>query len=55
MKFFSLDGVPYDGVEETEIITTNIVLSSLYILFSSIGIVFAIICFVFNLVFKNKK
>ncbi len=57
-------GVPYDGVpieaitiEEItieEIKTVSVALTVVYSLFASAGIIFAIVCLAFTLIFKRK-
>ena len=48
-------GVPYDGVPVVEVITTHVGLSVIYIIICTGGIIFAVICFIFNFMFRTKK
>ena len=50
-----LDGIPPDG---TPISVTNAIHTAVIVIFdliAALGIIFAICCLVFNLVFRNKK
>ncbi len=47
--------VPYDGVPIEEIETVAMSLTVIYCLLATAGIVFAIVCLVFNFVFRKRK
>lgn len=46
---------PYDGFPESVIHQNSIVLLIVYDIAASIGIIFVTVCFVFNVVFREKK
>ena len=51
-----LDGlVPYDGVPNDEYVTVGVPVTVVYILLSVIGIIFAVLCLIFNFVYRNKR
>lgn len=51
-----LDGlVPYDGVPGEEYVTVAIPVTVVYILLSVAGIIFAVLCLIFNFVYRNKR
>ncbi len=47
--------VPYDGVPIEEIETVAVPLTVIYTLLATAGIIFAIVCLVFNFVFRQRK
>lgn len=47
--------VPYDGVPEEEYVTVGIPVTVVFILLSVAGIIFAVLCLIFNFVFRNKR
>ena len=49
------DGVPIDGVPVEEVVTVSLGLTVLYVFLATAGIVFALVCFTFTLIFRNKK
>lgn len=54
--FPMLDGlVPYDGVPTEEYVTVGVPVTVVYILLSVIGIIFAVLCLIFNFVYRNKR
>lgn len=54
--FPMLDGlVPYDGVPDEEYITVGVPVTVVYIILSVIGIIFAVLCLIFNFVYRNKR
>jgi hypothetical protein len=50
-----IGGVPYDGKPIEIIETVDISLTVIFILLSTIGIVFTIVCLIFNFIFRDKK
>ena len=51
-----LDGlVPYDGVPGEKYVTVAIPVTVVYILLSVAGIIFAVLCLIFNFVYRNKR
>lgn len=53
--FSSSDGTPTDGVPIINIETVALPLASLYTAFAFFGVVFSVICLLFNFIFRNKK
>uniref|UniRef100_A0A1X7SG58 G-protein coupled receptors family 3 profile domain-containing protein n=1 Tax=Amphimedon queenslandica TaxID=400682 RepID=A0A1X7SG58_AMPQE len=50
------DGVPpYDGFPVIGITTNSIALVVIYDIVAGIGIIFAIVCFIFNVIFRKKR
>ncbi len=47
--------IPYDGVPVEEIETVAVPLTVIYSFLSIAGIIFAIVCLIFNFVLRNKK
>ena len=50
-----IGGVPYDGTPTAVIETVHISLTVIFTVLSTIGIVFTIVCLVFNFVFRDRK
>ena len=50
-----LDGVPYDGLGVQTIHPNNISLQIIYYIIASFGMIFAGVCLVFNIVFRERK
>ena len=56
IMFPMLDGlVPYDGVPTEEYVTVGVPVTVVYILLSVIGIIFAVLCLIFNFMYRNKR
>ena len=49
------DGVPIDGTPIEEVVTVSLGLTVVYVILAAAGIVFAIVCLSFTLIFRNKK
>uniref|UniRef100_A0A1X7UIU2 G-protein coupled receptors family 3 profile domain-containing protein n=1 Tax=Amphimedon queenslandica TaxID=400682 RepID=A0A1X7UIU2_AMPQE len=50
------DGIPpYDGIPERGLDQNSIALIVIYDILAGFGIIFAAVCFIFNVVFRNKK
>ena len=55
LPLYMIGGIPYDG-KPTEITrTVDISLTVIFIVLSTVGIIFAIICLIFNFVFRERK
>ncbi len=53
---FHSDGlIPYDGVPIEQIETVAVPLTVIYSTFATLGISFAIVCLIFNFIFRNRK
>ena len=49
------DGVPIDGVPVEKVVTVALGLTVLYVILATAGIVFALVCLTFTLIFRKKK
>ena len=47
--------VPYDGVPNEEVVSVKVGLAAVFFIMATAGIIFAVICIVFNAVYRNKK
>ena len=50
-----LDGAPYDGTPTEAVHTVSQLLQAFYTTLSGVGLVFAMICFAFNIVFRKRR
>ena len=50
-----LDGIPSDGIPIEEVLTVSLALTVVYVTLATAGIVFAVVCLLFTLIFRNKK
>ncbi len=46
--------IPYDGVPIEEIVTVAVPLTVIYSAFASAGIIFAVVCLIFNFIFRKN-
>ncbi len=49
------DGIPPDGTPEQVVHAVDLALTVMYTFFASIGIIFGIVCLIFNCVFRKRK
>ena len=49
------DGVPYDGFVMKTIHPNNLCLQVIYYIMATFGLIFAGVCLVFNIVFRERK
>lgn len=49
------DGVPYDGVPEEEIVTVHVSVTAVFVFLATAGLVFTVLCLVFNFFYRKKK
>ena len=54
-SYLSTVGVPYDGIPRIEITTVRVPVTSTFIVLSTGGLVFCLICIGFNFIFRKKK
>ena len=47
--------VPYDGITDKVLVTVALPVTLIFVVLASAGIIFAILCLVFNFVFRNKR
>ena len=51
----SIDGIPYDGVPEEEIVTVHIAATSILYILATCGIIMTIVFLNFNFAFRERK
>ena len=51
----SSDGIPNDGIPIEDLVTVSLVLTIVYALLAVSGLVFAVVCVFFTLIFRNRK
>ena len=49
-----LEGVPHDGTIQEEVVTVHLSVTVLIVILAAAGLVFTIVCLVFNFVFREK-
>ena len=49
------DGIPYDGVPIEDEVTVEVALTVFFSILASVGVVFVVVCLVFNFVFRKKE
>ncbi len=49
------DGVPNDGALQERIHPNSLILISVYSVVAIAGIVYAVVCLLFNLIFRNRR
>lgn len=54
-NFSITDGVPYDGVPENEVVTVHTSVTVIFVLMATAGLIFTILCLIFNFVFRKRK
>ena len=54
-QFYFSSAIPYDGYPQKKIRGYNVAVIIILTLFGSAGIIFAVICFAFNTVFRRRK
>lgn len=55
MKTYHSDGVPFDGIPTMRMETVSIILAVVVYTLVAAGVVFAMVCLIFNFIFRNKK
>ena len=50
----SLEGIPHDGTIQEEVVTVHLSVTVLIVILAAAGLVFTIVCLVFNFVFREK-
>ena len=48
-------GVPYDGIPTKDISTVSVALVAVIYVCAAAGVIFAVVCLVFNFIFRKKK
>ena len=49
------DGIPNDGIPIEEVVTVSTTLTVIYGILAVAGLVFAVFCLLFTLIFRNRK
>jgi gamma-aminobutyric acid type B receptor len=47
--------VPYDGIPTKEFVAIAIPVTVIFVFLASAGIIFAIVCLIFNFIYRKKK
>ena len=55
LPFVSGGEPPYDGVPIEEVVSVDLSLTVIFSVLATVGIAFAVVCLVFNFIFRNKK
>ena len=53
--FFSDGIIPHDGVPIEDVVTVSLGLTVMYMILATGGIVFAVVCLTFTIIFRNTK
>jgi gamma-aminobutyric acid type B receptor len=48
-------GIPYDGVPFKDVVTVSVALTVVYVILATAGLVFAVACILFNIIFREKR
>ena len=49
------DGIPSDGIPIEEVVTVSVVLTVVYVILATAGLVFAAVCLIFTLIFRQRR
>ena len=49
-----LEGIPNDGVPIEDVVTVSVALTVVYVILATAGLVFAVGCLLFNLLYRNR-
>ena len=50
-----IDGVPYDGVPEEEVVTVHTSVTVILAILATAGLVFTVVCLAFNFIFRKRR
>ena len=53
--FFATDGIPNDGLQIEEVVTVSVALTGVYVILATAGLVFAVGCLLFNIIFRQRR
>ena len=53
--YYCADGVPNDGIPTEEVVTVSLGLTVVYVFLATAGIVFAVVCLAFTVIFRTKR
>ena len=49
------EGIPNDGIPVEEVVSVSVALTVVYVILATAGLVFAVVCILFNLLFRQKR
>ena len=49
------EGIPNDGIPVEEVVSVSVALTVVYVILTTAGLVFAVVCILFNLFFRQKR
>ena len=49
------EGIPNDGIPVEEVVSVSVALTVVYVILATAGLVFAVVCILFNLFFRQKR
>lgn len=52
---FFAAGIPYDGIPFEEVVTLHVSVTVIFLLLASAGMVFTVVCLIFNFAFRNRR
>ena len=55
ITFVYVDGIPFDGRPIPQVQSIHVSVTVVFVMLSTAGIAFAIVCMVFNFVFRERK
>ena len=53
--FFPLEGIPNDGIPTEEVVTVSVVLTVVYVVLATAGLIFTAVCIMFNIIYRERK
>ena len=55
MVVFPTEGIPNDGIPIEDVVTVSVALTVVYVILATAGLVFAVACILFNIIFREKR
>ena len=55
MAVFPTEGIPNDGMAIEDVVTVSVALTVVYVILATAGLVFAVACILFNIIFRKKR
>ena len=49
------DGIPNDGIPIEEVVTVAVPLTVVYVILATAGLLFTVVCLVFNFAFRERR
>ena len=50
-----IEGIPNDGIPTEEVVIVSVALTVIYVILATAGLVFAVGCLLFNILFREKR